>query len=300
MSAPIKNVTIVGAAGNLGTTVFQKLVDSTNFNLQVLRRPDSTTKYPTGTRVVDVDFSSVDALTAALKGQDAVIALFGATSLGLQPALIDASIRAGVQRFIPSEFGGDVSLPKNRALLPFLEKGKVEDYLIEKSKTSSLSYTFVFNGPFLDWGLENNFIFDTSAYQPTIYEGGDRVFSTTTLDTVANGIVGVLSHPFETKNRAVYLEDVKVSQNELLSIAKRVASNKSWQPRHTTLDEATAAADERLKQGTVDVHTVAPYLYRSIFDPAHGGNFQKNDNAILGVTAKDKKVIEEVFAKIIS
>ncbi|OAQ73982.1 oxidoreductase CipA-like [Pochonia chlamydosporia 170] len=296
MSA-IKNVTIVGAAGNLGTSVFSKLVDSGKFNIQVLRRPDSTTQYPAGTKVVDVDFSSVDDLTAALKGQDAAIALFGATSLGLQYGLIDASIKAGVKRFIPSEFGGDVGLPKNRTLLPFIEKGKVQDYLSEKSKSSSLTYTYVYNGPFLDWGIQHNFILDTSDYQPTIYNGGDVVFNTTSLDTIANGVVAVLSHPDETKNRAVYLGDFKVSQNDLLAIAKKVAPNKPWQPKHTTLDEATAEADKRLGQGVVDYHTIAPYLYRSIFDPEHGGNFKHNDNELLGVPKKGQKFIEEVFAK---
>lgn len=297
----IKNVTIVGAAGNLGTTVFKKLVDSGKFSVQVLRRPDSTTQYPSGTKVIDVDFNSVDSLASALEGQDAVIALFGATSLGLQYGLIDASIKAGVKRFIPSEFGADLGVAKNRTLLPFVEKAKVEDYLEEKSKSSSLTYTYIYTGPFLDWGLEHNFILDTSTYQPTLYNGGDRVFNTTSLDTIANGVIGVLTHFDETKNRAVHLGDVKLSQNDLLAIAKKVAPNKSWAaPKHTTVDEAVAGADKRLAQGIVDLQTIAPYLFRSVFDPEHGGNFKSNDNELLGVPKKDEKFIEQVFAKVLA
>ncbi|KAG6019115.1 hypothetical protein E4U41_003391 [Claviceps citrina] len=299
MSAILKNVTIVGAAGNLGTTVFQKLVDSGTFNVQVLRRPDSTTQYPAGTKVIDVDFRSADALTAALKGQDAVVALFGAASLDLQHGLIDASIKAGVRRFIPSEFGSDLGLPQNRALPPFADKAKVEDHLVDKAKTSGLSYTFIYNGPFLDWGIEHNFILDTSGYRPALFDGGDQVFSTTTLDTIANGVVGVLTHPAETENQAIYLSDFKVTQNELLAAAKKIAPSKPWQPRHVALDAAVAEADKRLAQGIVDLRTVAPYLMRSILDPSHGGNFQKTDNERLGVAAKDKKIIEECFAKIV-
>ncbi|KHN99138.1 NAD(P)-binding domain protein [Metarhizium album ARSEF 1941] len=293
----IKNVTVVGAAGNLGTTVFKKLVDSGKFNIQVLRRPDSTTQYPAGTKVVDVDFSSVDALAAALKGQDAVVSLLGATSLGLQRQLIDASIKSGVKRFIPSEFGSDLSNAKNRTLLPFLEKVKIQDYVAEKTTSSPLTYTYIYTGAFLDWGIENNFLLDVSNYQPTIFNGGKSVFNATSLDTIGNGVVGVLSHPDETKNRAVYLGDVKITQNDLLAIAKKVAPNKPWEPKHATLDEATAAADKRLAQGVVDMQTIAPYLFRSIFDPEHGGDFQKNDNELLGVPKKDEKFIEKVYAK---
>ncbi|KAK8919615.1 hypothetical protein H634G_03141 [Metarhizium anisopliae BRIP 53293] len=296
MSA-IKNVTIVGAAGNLGATVFKTLVDSGKFNVQVLRRPNSTTQYPAGTKVVEADFSSVDALATALEGQDAVISLLAATALSLQRQLIDASIKSGVKRFIPSEFGGDLSNAKNRTLLPFLEKVKIQDYLTDKSKSSSLTYTYIYTGGFLDWGIEANFLLDVSNYQPTIYNGGNQVFNSTSLDTVAKGVVGVLTHPDETKNRAVYLGDVKISQNGLLAIAKKVAPNKLWQPKHTTLDEATAEADKRLAQGIVDFQTIVPYLYRSIFDPEHGGDFQKNDNELLGVPKKDEKFIEQVYAK---
>ncbi|KAG5981443.1 hypothetical protein E4U55_002947 [Claviceps digitariae] len=299
MSVIFKNVTVVGATGKLGTPVFQKLVDSKTFNIQVLRRPDSTTQYPSGIKVTDVDFRSVDALTAALKDQDVVIALFGAAALHLQRGLIDASINAGVRRFIPSEFGSDVSQPNNRTLLPLVEKAKVEDYLVEKAKTSHLSYTFIYNGPFLDWGIQHHFILDTSNYQPVLFDGGNQLFSTTTLDTIANGVLAVLNHPAETENQAIYLSDFKVSQNELLAVAKNVAPGKPWQPKQVSLDAAVAEADQRLAQGIVDYRTVAPYLFRSIFDPSHGGNFQKTDNERLGVTPKDKTILEGLFAKIL-
>ncbi|KAG5945457.1 hypothetical protein E4U53_006705 [Claviceps sorghi] len=299
MSATLKNVTIVGAAGNLGTAVFQKLVDANTFNVQVLRRPDSTSQYPPGTKVVDVDFQSVDALTAALKDQDAVVALFGSTSLHLQHGLIDASIRAGVRRFIPSEFGSDLSVPQNRSLFPLVEKAKVEDSLVERAKTSPLSYTFIYTGPFLDWGIRNHFVLDTSEYQPVLFDAGDQLFSATTLDTVARGVVAVLARPAETENQAVYLSDVSVSQNELLAVAKQVAPGRPWQPRHVSLDASVAEAQERLARGIVDYHTVAPYLFRAIFDPSHRGNFSKTDNDRLGVPAKDKKILHELFAEIL-
>ncbi|KZZ97379.1 NAD(P)-binding domain protein [Moelleriella libera RCEF 2490] len=319
-SAPLKNVAVAGASGSLGSVVFKKLVDSGLFDkVTALRRPGSGSgaAAPAGNAKVqvvdvDVDFSSVDALTAALQGHDAVIALFGATSLGLQTALIDASIRAGVQRFLPSEFGSDLQNPHNRTLLPFLQKVEVETYLEKKARECpSFSYTFVYNGAFLDWGLEHDFLLDVSeGGEPTIFDGGDLPFNATTLDTVASGVVGVLAHAVaETRNRAVYIGDFKTTQNELLAAAQRVmaAAGKgkgkeekekaAWRVRHTSLRDAVAAADERLAQGIVDLQTIAPYLYRSLFDPAHGGDFQRNDNALLGVQPKSKSVIEEILRR---
>lgn len=91
MSA-IKNVAIAGASGNLGPVVFQKLVSSGKFNVRVLRRNGSSSTFPAGTDVVDVDFESIEDLTVALQGQDAVIANFGTTSFHVQHPLTDMRI----------------------------------------------------------------------------------------------------------------------------------------------------------------------------------------------------------------
>lgn len=299
MSGSIKNVTLTGASGSLGKIVLDKLISSGKFNIKILRRQGSTSIFAPGTDVVDVDFDSVDSLTAALVGQDAVVATLGSLTIDVQRTLIDASIAAGVRRFLPSEFGANIDDAKTRAIPWFAEKVKIQDYLIEKSKTTPLSFTFVYNGAFLDWGLRHDFILRISDYKPWIIDGGNITFSTTSLETIGDSVVGVLSHPEETKNRSVFIHDIKITQNTLLALAKQAAPEKPWEPEHRKLDDITAVADARLAQGLTDARSLYPYLYRAVFDPTYGGNFQKVDNKLLGLREKTERDILDIMKNVI-
>jgi uncharacterized protein YbjT (DUF2867 family) len=296
----ITNIAIAGASGSLGSVVLQGLVNTGAYKITVLRRQGSSATFPEGTKVVDVDFSSVESLKSALGGQDVVISALGTLAIDGQFALVDAVAAAGVKRFIPSEFGSNLDNPNTRRLPVFAQKIKVQDYIIEKSKSTPLTYTFVYNGAFLDWGLEHGFVLQTSNYKPTIIDGGDNVFSTTTLASVADAVVGILKNLEETKNRAVYIEDMKITQNKLLALAKEVAPSKPWETVPLKLDDLTAASDARLAKGLYDMETFAPYLFRAILDPAYGGNFEKVDNDLLGVKGATDADIIQILKKLIN
>ena len=297
----IKNVAIVGAAGALGTPVFQKIVASGKFSVKVIRRNGSKTAYPPGTNVVDVDFNDVSALTEALNGQDAVVSTIATTAVDQQPKLIDAAVAAGVKRFLPSEFGSDLSNPKTRQLPVFGHKVAAQEQLIKAAGSGPITYTFIQNSAFLDWGLEHDFILAVSkGKQPVIYDGGDSVFSSTTLSTVADAVVGVLEHPEETKNRTVFIEDIKVTQNQLLKLAKEVAPERDWTPKHVKIDDLTNQSDNDLATGNIGPMTFVNYLFRAVMDPAYGGDFQKTDNELLGLKGKTEKDIKEIIAKLVN
>lgn len=291
----LKNVVLAGASGNVGTVVLAALVSSGKFNVTVFSRAGSKSTFPEGTKVVEVDYNSLDSLTSALTGQDAVVSTFASEALGGQNTLIDAAAAAGVKRFLPSEFGSNLDNPKARQLPVFGFKVQTQEYLIAKAKETGITYTFVYNSAFLDWGLTYDFILKTSDSKPNLVNGGDLEFSATALGTVGEGVVGVLTHPEETKNRAVYLSDIIVTQNKLLAIAKKVAPNRPWETQVLNLDEMTAAADERLKKQLFDVETFFPYLFRAIFDPAYGGKFEKTDMELLGLKGKTEEDIEGYF-----
>ena len=67
--------------------------------------------------------------------------------------IIDAAIRAGVQRFIPAEFGSNTEDPAVVERLPmFKSKLAVLDHLKMVSATNTnFSYTAICNGAFFDW-----------------------------------------------------------------------------------------------------------------------------------------------------
>lgn len=104
-------VVVVGASGETGTSIMNGLLASpAQFEVIALARPESVTKDiyqdlgQRGASVKSVDFSNIEALTHLLMGTDIVISCVSMAQKEVQDALIDASSKAGVGRFVPSFF----------------------------------------------------------------------------------------------------------------------------------------------------------------------------------------------------
>jgi putative NADH-flavin reductase len=74
-------------SGALGTPVLKALIDSGKFNITAISRPDSKATFPSGVKVVKADYKSVEELTKALQGQDAVVSAVGNEGFAGQPVL---------------------------------------------------------------------------------------------------------------------------------------------------------------------------------------------------------------------
>jgi hypothetical protein len=106
--------------------------------------------FPEGIAVQKSDFSDAD-LEAVFKGKDAVISALGATGFSEQQKLVDAAIRAGVKRFIPSEFSANSQNDAVIQLLPlFGQKKGLIDYLKSK-EADGLTWTGIATSGLLDW-----------------------------------------------------------------------------------------------------------------------------------------------------
>ncbi|KAF7955737.1 hypothetical protein EAE96_004661 [Botrytis aclada] len=298
----IKNVAITGAAGALGKPILEALVQSNKFNITVLTRSTSTSThtYPPSVTVLPVDFDSVPSLTAALQSQkiDAIVSSVGTDGLLGQKLVIDAAVAAGVTRFIPSEFGSDLADPINKALPVFGYKIATSSHLeAVAAKNPSFTYTYIRNGAFLDWGLEYNFILDVASGKPSIYDGGDKIFSASTLGTVAQAVVAVLSKFEETKNRAVYIQDLQTSQNRLLSIAKKVAPEKKWEVVPVKTADILKSSNEKLAKGEITMEVMLGYIFVSIFGEGYPARWEKADNELLGLKEKTDAELEAIVKK---
>ncbi|KAM0549197.1 hypothetical protein ACHAPJ_009506 [Fusarium lateritium] len=287
--SPIKNVAAIGASGTLGTVALKKLLEADKFNITVIRRAGSESTFSSDVKVVDVDYSSLDSLRSAFKGQDAVISLVPTFAADAQKGFVDAAIDAGVSRFIPSEFSANLANANARTLPVFAAKIKLQEYLVEKTKYSDLTYTFIYGGGWLDAGRHRSFLISSTGDTTNTYDGGDVRFSASTLDTVADAIVSTLDHLEETKNRSVHVHSLVTTQNRLLALAKEVVPEKSWDTIDFKLDDLTTTSDQRLANGHTDFETFVPYILRAIFDPAFGACYEKTDNELLGI----KKASEE-------
>ena len=116
----------------------------------MLSRPDSTSTYAAGVAVVKSDYSEAS-LADAFKGQDAVVSALGAAALAQEPKLVDAAVKAGVKRFLPSEYSVDSQNANVTALIPlFALKAQTNKHL-KAQESKGLSWTAIKSGPAFDW-----------------------------------------------------------------------------------------------------------------------------------------------------
>jgi uncharacterized protein YbjT (DUF2867 family) len=81
----------------------KELLKSGLFEVTVLTRESSNHKFPPEVKIAKVDYTSPESLAAALEGQDALVSAVATLAVLSQRLLIDAAVKAGVKRIIPSE-----------------------------------------------------------------------------------------------------------------------------------------------------------------------------------------------------
>ncbi|MCJ1422116.1 hypothetical protein MMC32_008492, partial [Xylographa parallela] len=293
----IKNVAVAGATGNIGLATINAL-HAAGFTVTALSRGGSTAGIPAGIRVATVDYTSVESLTEALKGQDAVVSCVGAFGLAAQPNIVEAASAVGVKRFIPAEFGADTLNPQTRAFPILKDKIQIQEMLAEKYEQSGMTYSLLFTGLFLDWGLENGMILGVESRKGTLYDGGKTVISTSTIATVAKGITGCLLHPEETKNRGVYIQDTAISQNRLVELTNKVNPG-DWDLKEAStvdLEKQASAAHERNDPNPM---TMVGSVFRMYFGgEAYGQPFKKLDNELCGIKGLSDEEVETIIRSI--
>ena len=150
----IRNVAVVGGSGNFGSAIVDALKKA-GFSVTAVSRPESSAKFPSDITILKVNFDSVDELTAAFEGQDAVVSVVGTPGLGGQHKLVDAALAAGVKRFLPSEYGGQTDAPGVKGTgFGTMVGGKIAtiDYVKDKAKSNpGFTWTGVAIGLALDF-----------------------------------------------------------------------------------------------------------------------------------------------------
>lgn len=147
---------IIQAVANLVLTILYSLLHHSCLNTTVLSREGSSSTFPLRVKVLRANYNSIDSLKTALRGQDVVVSLVAGSALGDQKTFIHAAIAAGVKRFLPLEFGSNITDAHTRAIVPMYES-KVETVNYLKSKESEISWASIVTGPSFDWTLKVGF-----------------------------------------------------------------------------------------------------------------------------------------------
>lgn len=275
------------------------MVNSGKFNVSVLSRPESTATYDSNVKVFKSDYSEAS-LVEAFKGQDAVVSALGAGGLGDTTKVIDAAVKAGVKRFLPSEYGSNTLNAKATALIPvFGLKTQIIEHL-KKQEAKGLTWTAIEAGPAFDWvctphylyslppergqsrGTSTNTLqgaqmglvgFNVNTSQALIFDGGSRRFSASNLSQVGNAVVAVLSKPEETANQFIYIDSFTASQNDILAAFEK-ASGKKWEVSHSTTESAAKEGQELFAKG--DFSGLLLLLKANFLGEGYGSDFTKD------------------------
>lgn len=163
----------------------------------------------------------------------------------------------------------------------------MQELLAAEAAKGNVTYNLIFNGPILDWGLMVGFLIDAKGKKAELYDGGDRRFSATTGASIGKAVVQSLVHADKTKNRAVYVHDAVVTQNQLIALAKKLGQTGSWETKVVETEKLEQSAYVELgklsKGEEADPGWVFSFIKRAVWGDGFGGEFKKTDNEILGV-----------------
>ncbi|KAJ6123989.1 hypothetical protein N7471_011306 [Penicillium samsonianum] len=293
---PIRNVALLGK-GWLGSAVLEQLVN-TGFQVTVLSRTArSVDEPPSSVKTVQVDYSSIDSLVTALQGQDAVVSTVGSSGISTQKTVIDASIQAGVRRFIPSDFGalttrpGGESLPLNALWID------IQNYLKEKALSGQIEYTLFAVGPFLEFVMSMPFLTDLQTQTAPLYDNGVHTFSSTSVSSVAKAVAGALKNAAATKNRLVSVHDIVLTQNKVLNLARKYSGpDVKWIENPVDAAAELETILENTKQGDLDLFKTLALLKAALLGGKFEAEFKTLDNDLVGVRPLSDDEFEKIFA----
>lgn len=125
------------------------------WHVVILARDPSKILARDNTTIVQYTPTDHSSLVAAMSGAEVVLCSTGGTSpdpLGFQKPLIDAAIDAGVKRYIPSEYAGDLQHPRSAANAIYQGRRAVLAYLKEKAEKGEIQWTMFHTGGFIEMG----------------------------------------------------------------------------------------------------------------------------------------------------
>ncbi|KAF0322225.1 hypothetical protein K4K61_005297 [Colletotrichum sp. SAR11_59] len=295
-----QNVALLGK-GFLGSAILTELVNA-GLTVTVLGRCESAKEgLPSGVKFATVDYSSVDDLAAALRGQDAVISTVSKGGLLTQNTVIDASIKAGVKRYIPSDWGTFTTDPKaQRELVPVLGPMlDVQRYLAEKARTGEIEHTIFSVGAFLDFLTTAPVAFDYANKTVELWDGGRHRLSTTSVSSIGKAVAGALKNPKATKNRTIKVHELVVTQRQLYELAKKYSpAGTEWKEIELEGDAAFAEALNGVKEDPYNEGKIMGAIKAGVLSGRYENAYEQVDNELVGVPFLTGADLEARFAAV--
>lgn len=255
------------------------------------------------------DYASAGGLAPSLQGHTSIVSLLNRDQTAAQILVIDATILAGVNHIVPAAFGVASRLPEVRAL-PHLAAGytKSEDHLLYAIARSNgqASYTIIHNGGFLEWAFQYDIFINLSGKgdKPSmIFDDGDVKLSASSMVDIGQAVATAVRdrHDERFRNKFLLMHSIKVSQNDLLSIAREILPDKPWPLIRVDTVEAEKKSQEIFDASVASGEKMPASAYHGFFARAFFGKglgwFPKVDNELLGVRERDNAWLRSIMER---
>ena len=301
MAADPTSIAIIGASSPLGQTILSLLSTQSSYNITVLTRSSSKASFPPSTNVLKGDYTH-SFLTTSFRGVHAVISLISPSAIASQTDIIDAAISAGVKRFFPSEFSADTADPLVIDLIPFYEaKVKIVKYLRKKQEETKgeFRWTAMIPGVWLDLCLSTGEMgFDLSKKTAMIFDGGTMEMDCTSLQGVANAVLGCLELERQGKGDKldgyVYVKGLRTNQNEILEVLKKVGKG-DWSFNTGNGYKRKEEGWKRFNDG--DFEGVVDVIWGVAYETGLGGKFMKERKLMNEEIGLEDEELEDVVRR---
>ncbi|KAL6703097.1 hypothetical protein ACN47E_010234 [Coniothyrium glycines] len=250
MSKPVRNVILIGASGNMGVHVLKQLLAHPHHpGVSVLTREESTAEFPKPVKVFKTDYSPAS-LEQAFKNQDVVLSFLNYdVPFHRLELIIDAAIKAGVDRFVPSDYGIRTYHERYDVGVATYKRQIVEHL---EAKAGSISWTSFICNPWIEYCLLDGLLgFDLEKQEANIVNKGDSPFSGSNRAYVAQAVCNLLTDQsayHDSKNQYVHIAGHTLTQNGILSILKKL-SGKPWKVEYVEADDMIAEGRKLIAVG---------------------------------------------------
>jgi nucleoside-diphosphate-sugar epimerase len=270
MNVDTKIVVLAGASGNLGSLIANALLDKPGVTLRALVRPDSRQKVAPlserGAEIVEVDLQRSDgseALSKALTGAFSVVsALQGGPDviIDAQARLLEAAKRAGVRRFIPSDFsynmfgvsdGENINTDMRRSFARQAEKAR-----------GSVEVVHIQNGCFLDRGVLFGFLgaIDLASGKAFLWGDGKAKMDFTTYEDTARFTAEAATDPGPVPAEFNVAGDT-LDFHELVRAYEEASGKLLTVVQMGSLDDIAAEISRRQRAEPHNVFAYLPLMY---------------------------------------
>ncbi|ORY03335.1 hypothetical protein BCR34DRAFT_492481 [Clohesyomyces aquaticus] len=300
----IENVAIVGAGGQSGKFMVEKLLEKGTFNVTAVTRKGSENVPVSGVHVKTVDYDDPSTIVEALKGQDALIITMAVTAPpDTQRKLLKAAADAGVPWVLPNEWGVVGTNEKlNADIYIGAENLKNRNYIEELGVSSWIAVACSF---WYEYSLSTAGFYGFKIPQREVlfFDDGMQRINTSTWPQVGRTVAQLLSLkvvPEDENDKSVTLDSYRnkfafvssfaVNQKDMFESLKRVTGTTESDWKITSRPTKEIFEENRAKVAAGDRMAFGMMLYSRIFYPDNSGFFEADNelaNKKLGLPKED-------------